>query len=66
MKTVWKKRKLSRSERTEAELSDAIREKNRDRVSTLLSKLHHMGVNQGFAVEDARRFLRDTEVRQRR
>ena len=56
-KIVWKKKRLSRTDKLEVQLSGEVRGRNRNKVSILLDRLHRLGVHQGFAVEDAKKFL---------
>ena len=63
MRAAWKTKKLSSAEKLEKRLIDAIREKNKEDVSTFLDRLHKSGVHQGIAVDAAKEFIRKTEQR---
>jgi uncharacterized membrane protein YvbJ len=66
MKTVWKEKRLSSTENLERRLTRAIERKDRDQVESLLDRLQRKGVQQGFAVEAAKRFISKTQQKRRR
>lgn len=66
MRTAWKTKKMSSTERLEKRLTEAINGKNIEKVSTFLDRLHRSGVNCGFAVEAAKRFLLSPRKERRR
>ena len=52
-----KEDRMSRTERLEKSLTEAVKDKRKAKARTFISRLHKLGVHEGFAMEAGRKFI---------
>ena len=68
MKTIktWNKEGMGSTQKVEDDMLEAIREKDIGRVKVLLDGLCRAGAYQSLAAYEARKFIREEEMKKRR